>query len=57
MTLCCRSLRDSVLQQLNNVEKLVAGKMSKQQYMDADAPLHKKKEEALEKVKSLLVNI
>ncbi|KAK8747795.1 hypothetical protein OTU49_016611 [Cherax quadricarinatus] len=50
-------LRDSVLQQLTNVEKLVAGKMSKQQYMDADAPLHKKKEEALEKIKSILGNI
>lgn len=46
-----------MLQQLTNVEKLVAGKMSKQQYMDADGPLHKKKEEALEKIKSLLVHI
>ncbi|XP_071520803.1 dolichyl-diphosphooligosaccharide--protein glycosyltransferase subunit 1 [Panulirus ornatus] len=52
-----RVLRESVLQQLTNVEKLVAGKMSKQQYMDADAPLHKKKEEALEKIKSVLANI
>lgn len=50
-------LRDSVTQQLTNVEKLVAGKMSKQQYMDADGPLHKKKEEALEKTKNLLGNI
>ena len=50
-------LRESVVQQLTNVEKLVAGKMSKQQYMDAETPLHKKKEEALEKIKVLLGNI
>lgn len=50
-------LRESVTQQLANVEKLVAGKMSKQQYMDADGPLHKKKEEALDKIKNLLGNI
>ncbi|KAK7066455.1 proteasome regulatory particle base subunit [Halocaridina rubra] len=50
-------LRECVTQQLVNVEKLVAGKMSKQQYMDTDGPLHKKKEEALEKIKNLLGNI
>ncbi|XP_050720090.1 dolichyl-diphosphooligosaccharide--protein glycosyltransferase subunit 1-like [Eriocheir sinensis] len=52
-----KTLRDSVVQQLTNVEKLVAGKMSKQQYMDAEGPLNKKKEEALEKIKSILGNI
>ncbi|MPC07727.1 dolichyl-diphosphooligosaccharide--protein glycosyltransferase subunit 1-like [Portunus trituberculatus] len=52
-----KMLRESVVQQLTNVEKLVAGKMSKQQYMDAETPLHKKKEEALEKIKVLLGNI
>ncbi|XP_064088184.1 dolichyl-diphosphooligosaccharide--protein glycosyltransferase subunit 1-like [Macrobrachium nipponense] len=50
-------IRDSVNQQLTNVEKLVAGKMSKPQYMEVDGPLHKKKEEALEKTKNLLGNI
>lgn len=54
---CLRTLRDSVVQQLTNVEKLVAGKMSKQQYMDAEGPLNKKKEEALEKIKTILGNI
>lgn len=55
--MCLRTLRDSVVQQLTNVEKLVAGKMSKQQYMDAEGPLNKKKEEALEKIKTILGNI
>lgn len=45
------------MQQLTNVEKLVSGKMSKQQYMDADNPLHRKKEDALEKIKALLTSI
>lgn len=52
-----RVLRECVVQQLTNVEKLVSGKMGKQQYMDADNPLHKKKEEALEKIKTLLSSI
>jgi len=50
-------VRESVTTQLTNVEKLVSGKMSKQQYMDADAPLHKKKEDALEKIKAVLSGI
>ncbi|KAK4302673.1 hypothetical protein Pmani_025252 [Petrolisthes manimaculis] len=49
-----KALRECVVQQLTNVEKLVSGKMSKQQYMDTDNPLHRKKEEALERIKSLL---
>ncbi|XP_037803395.1 uncharacterized protein LOC119597827 [Penaeus monodon] len=49
-----KALRDSITQQLTNVEKLVLGKMTKQQYMDAETPLHKKKEEQLEKMKSIL---
>lgn len=50
-------VRESITTQLTNVEKLVSGKMSKQQYMDADAPLHRKKEDALEKIKTVLVGI
>jgi len=50
-------VRECVTTQLTNVEKLVSGKMSKQQYMDADAPLHKKKEDALEKIKTVLTGI
>lgn len=59
VTLICfnRVLRECVVQQLTNVEKLVSGKMSKQQYMDADNPLHRKKEDALEKIKALLTSI
>lgn len=52
-----RALRDSMTQQLTNVEKLVLGKMTKQQYMDAETPLHKKKEEQLEKIKTILSGI
>ncbi|XP_076039879.1 dolichyl-diphosphooligosaccharide--protein glycosyltransferase subunit 1 [Oratosquilla oratoria] len=50
-------LRESVTQQVTNVEKLVTNKMSKQQYVDADAQLNKKKEETLEKIKNVLVGI
>lgn len=52
-----KALRDSMTQQLTNVEKLVLGKMTKQQYMDAETPLHKKKEEQLEKIKTILSGI
>ncbi|XP_047488055.1 dolichyl-diphosphooligosaccharide--protein glycosyltransferase subunit 1-like [Penaeus chinensis] len=52
-----KALRDSMTQQLTNVEKLVLGKMTKQQYMDAETPLHKKKEEQLEKMKTILSGI
>ncbi|KAG0717798.1 Dolichyl-diphosphooligosaccharide--protein glycosyltransferase subunit 1 [Chionoecetes opilio] len=52
-----KTLRDSVVQQLSHVEKLVGSKMSKQQYMDAEVPLHKRKEEALDKIKGILGNI
>ena len=52
-----KALRDAAQAQLTNAERLVAAKMSKQQYMDAEGPLLKKKEEALDKIRQTLQTI
>ncbi|MCL4130022.1 UNVERIFIED_CONTAM: hypothetical protein GTU68_033843 [Idotea baltica] len=47
-------LCDCLQQQLNNVDKLVSGKMNKQHYIDSDATVQKKKEGILDKIKITL---
>lgn len=48
-----KDVRDAVTQQCSNLEKLLAKKMAKQAYADADVQLSKKREEAMDKVRCI----
>lgn len=52
-----KSLKDQFQQQMVLVEKLVAGKISKQQYVDTEAGISKKKSELVEKITGILYTL
>ncbi|XP_071037352.1 dolichyl-diphosphooligosaccharide--protein glycosyltransferase subunit 1 [Parasteatoda tepidariorum] len=54
---CDKAFKDQLQQQSVLVEKLVANKVSKQQYLDSDAAIIKKKEETIEKMNAILCTL
>uniref|UniRef100_A0A1W7RAP9 Dolichyl-diphosphooligosaccharide--protein glycosyltransferase subunit 1 n=1 Tax=Hadrurus spadix TaxID=141984 RepID=A0A1W7RAP9_9SCOR len=52
-----KNLREQFHQQMALVEKLIAGKIGKQQYVDAEAAVMKKKEEIAEKMQAVLASL
>ncbi|XP_067119391.1 dolichyl-diphosphooligosaccharide--protein glycosyltransferase subunit 1 [Centruroides vittatus] len=52
-----KSLKDQFNQQMVLVEKLILGKMGKQQYVEAESLILKKKEEIAEKIQNVLASL
>ena len=48
------TVRDQLNLAVTNAEKLIAGKFSKQQYIDADAAIKTKKEDLYQKMETIL---
>lgn len=55
--ICSRTYREHQANQSGLVEKLVTGKLGKQQFIDQEGAIVKKKDECLDKMNSILAHL